>query len=97
MTSLADRRILLGVSGGIAAYKSPELVRRLREAGAEVQVQLTESGGRFVSPLALEVVSGHPVGQSLWGTDEDGQIVHTDAGKDAFDIIVQRRKSVPKI
>jgi phosphopantothenoylcysteine decarboxylase / phosphopantothenate---cysteine ligase len=54
-------RILLGVSGGIAAYKAPELVRRLRERGAEVRCALTPAAASFVAPLALEVVSGHRV------------------------------------
>ena len=85
--TLDGARVLLAISGGIAAYKTPELVRRLKDAGAEVQVMLTAAGARFVSPLSLEVVSGHPVGQGLWETDAQSQIVHTDAGKDA-DIIV---------
>ena len=80
MGTLKDKRILLGVSGGIAAYKTPDLVRRLREAGADVQVHLTDAGARFVSPLSLEVVSGQPVGRSLWDTGEESNIVHTDAG-----------------
>ncbi len=54
-------RILLGITGGIAAYKTPELVRRLREAGFEVRCALTASARSFVAPLALEVVSGHAV------------------------------------
>ncbi len=60
---MSDRspRVLLGVSGGIAAYKAPELVRRLRDAGFEVTCALTPSASHFVSPLSLEVVSGHPV------------------------------------
>ena len=84
---LKDKRILLGVSGGIAAYKTPELVRRLIDAGADVRVILTDAGRRFVSSLSLEVVSGHPVGQSLWDTDTDSKIVHTDIGQDA-DLII---------
>jgi len=84
---LRDKRILLGVSGGIAAYKTPELVRRLKDAGADVHVVLTEAGARFVSPLSLEVVSEHPVGVDLWAPGRDSRIVHTDAGKDA-DLIV---------
>ncbi len=79
---LDDRRVLLGVGGGIAAYKAPELVRRLRDAGADVRVMLTDAGARFVSPLALEVVSGHPVGQALWQADADSRIVHTDVGQE---------------
>ncbi|MGB0590393.1 MAG: bifunctional phosphopantothenoylcysteine decarboxylase/phosphopantothenate--cysteine ligase CoaBC [Myxococcota bacterium] len=84
---LSGRRVLLAVGGGIAAYKAPELVRRLKDAGAEVQVMLTSAGAKFVSALALEVVSGHPVGLGLWQTDAESRIVHTDRGK-AADVIV---------
>jgi phosphopantothenoylcysteine decarboxylase/phosphopantothenate--cysteine ligase len=87
MSGLDQKRILLGVSGGIAAYKTPELVRRLRDAGADVSVILTKAGGKFVSSLALEVLSGNPVGQHLWSPDGESQIVHTDLGKDS-DLIV---------
>ena len=87
MGLLRGKRILLGVGGGIAAYKTPELVRRLLDAGADVHVQLTKAGGRFVSSLSLEVVSQHPVGGDLWSTDGNSRIVHTDAGQDA-DLIV---------
>ena len=66
MGLLDGKRILLGVGGGIAAYKSPELVRRLKDAGADVTVALTAAGARFVSPLSLEVVSEHPVASDLW-------------------------------
>ena len=54
-------RILLGVTGGIAAYKSPELVRRLRERGAEVQVVMTAAAQQFITALSLQAVSGRPV------------------------------------
>ena len=54
--ALRGRRVLLAIGGGIAAYKAPELVRRLIDAGAEVKVMLTEAGAKFVSALALEVV-----------------------------------------
>ena len=56
-------RVLLGVSGGIAAYKSAELVRRLRARGHEVRCALTRSAVSFVAPLTLEVLSGRPVYQ----------------------------------
>ena len=52
-------RILLGVTGGIAAYKSPDLVRRLTERGADVQVVMTQSARRFVSPMTFQAVSGY--------------------------------------
>src|SRR5258708_10678222 len=57
----APRRVLLGVGGGIAAVKSPELVRRLRQRGCEVRCALTRAGASFVASLALEVLSGHRV------------------------------------
>jgi len=58
--------VLLGVSGGIAAYKAPELVRRLRDRGFEVRCAVTRAASSFVSPLALEVVSGHRVHREEW-------------------------------
>ncbi len=58
---MASPRVLLGVGGGIAAVKTPELVRRLREAGCEVRCALTRAAVSFVAPLALEVLSGHRV------------------------------------
>ena len=56
--SLAGKKIVLGVSGGIAAYKTPELVRRLRERGADVRVAMTEAAKAFITPLSLQAVSG---------------------------------------
>ncbi|MBZ0089206.1 MAG: bifunctional phosphopantothenoylcysteine decarboxylase/phosphopantothenate--cysteine ligase CoaBC, partial [Thermoanaerobaculia bacterium] len=71
----SPRRVLLGVSGGIAAYKTPELVRRLRERGCEVRCALTPAATAFVSPLTLEVVSGAAVRREEWleptGTGEE--------------------------
>lgn len=58
---MSGRRIVLGVTGGIAAYKSADLVRRLREAGAEVRVVMTRGAQAFVTPLTFQAVSGHPV------------------------------------
>ena len=90
MGLLDGKRILLGVAGGIAAYKSPELIRRLKDAGADVTVVLTAAGAKFVSPLALEVVSEHPVALDLWDplhTADRSRIAHTDLGLDA-DLIV---------
>lgn len=82
MGLLDGKRILLGLGGGISAYKGPELVRRLREAGADVRVVVTQAATHFVSTLSLEVVSEHPVGQDLWRADAGSRIVHTDLGKD---------------
>lgn len=87
MGLLHGKRILLGLGGGIAAYKGPELVRRMQDAGADVRVVVTAAAARFVSKLSLEVVSGHPVGDDLWHTDADHRIVHTDLAKDC-DLVV---------
>ncbi|HEX2642966.1 MAG TPA: flavoprotein, partial [Thermoanaerobaculia bacterium] len=71
-------RVLLGVSGGIAAYKSAEIVRRLRGRGHEVRCALTRSAAAFVTPLTLEVLSGHPVYQEEYltptGSGEEAHI-----------------------
>lgn len=66
MNALQNRRILLGVTGGIAAYKSADLTRRLVEAGAQVQVVMTDGAQRFITPLTLQAVSGRAVRTSLW-------------------------------
>jgi phosphopantothenoylcysteine decarboxylase/phosphopantothenate--cysteine ligase len=63
---LAGRRVLLGVSGGIACYKSCHLARLLTQAGAEVTVAMTESATRFVGPVTFEALTGRPVLTSLW-------------------------------
>jgi phosphopantothenoylcysteine decarboxylase/phosphopantothenate--cysteine ligase len=70
------RRILIGVSGGIAAYKAPELVRELVRAGHEVRCVLTQAATRFVAPLALQTVSGHTARSDLFDPSEEGKIDH---------------------
>jgi phosphopantothenoylcysteine decarboxylase/phosphopantothenate--cysteine ligase len=70
------RRILLAISGGIAAYKTPELVRALRRAGHAVRCALTPEAERFVSPLALRAVSGETVRKDLFDAGEEGEIDH---------------------
>lgn len=62
----AGRRILVGVTGGIAAYKTAMIVSRLAQAGAEVTVAMTESATRFVAPLTFQALSGRPVYTSAW-------------------------------
>ena len=73
--------IVLGVSGGIAAYKAPELVRRLRDAGADVRVILTPNAARFVSPLSLAAVSQHGVLVEQWGDPERGGVDHIELAR----------------
>ena len=74
-------KIVLGVSGGIAAYKAPELVRRLQDAGATVRVVLTPNAARFVSPLALAAVSKHGVVLEQWGDPEKGTVDHIELAR----------------
>jgi phosphopantothenoylcysteine decarboxylase/phosphopantothenate--cysteine ligase len=74
-------KIVLGVSGGIAAYKTPELVRRLQDAGATVRVVLTPNAARFVAPLALATVSGHGVIVDPWGDPEKGGVDHIELAR----------------
>jgi phosphopantothenoylcysteine decarboxylase/phosphopantothenate--cysteine ligase len=73
---MAPRRILLAISGGIAAYKGPELVRVLRRAGHEVRCMLTPEAERFVAPLSLQAVSGSLVRRNLFDPGEEGEIDH---------------------
>ena len=75
MGTLTNKRILLGVTGGIAAYKSADLVRRLRDAGADVQVVMTKSAHEFITSLTMQAVSGHPVHEHLLDTDAESGAV----------------------
>lgn len=79
MRPFAGKRVLLGVAGGIAAYKSAELARLLVEAGATVDVILTEGGSRFVTATTFETLTGRPVRLSLWERPLD----HVELGKSA--------------
>jgi phosphopantothenoylcysteine decarboxylase/phosphopantothenate--cysteine ligase len=73
---MEQRRVLVAVSAGIAAYKVPELVRALRATGHEVRCVLTREAGRFVSPLVLQTLSGQPVRSELFDASEEGEIDH---------------------
>ncbi|WP_213992462.1 bifunctional phosphopantothenoylcysteine decarboxylase/phosphopantothenate--cysteine ligase CoaBC [Sodalis sp. dw_96] len=81
MTELAGKHIVLGISGGIAAYKSPELVRRLRDRGAEVRVVMTPAAKAFITPLTLQAVSGHPVADDLLDPAAEAAMGHIELGK----------------
>ena len=70
--ALKDRKILLGISGSIAAFKACDIIRFLKSAGAEVRVVLTDSAQRFVTPVTLETLSGNPVFTSLWDQGNQG-------------------------
>ncbi|ACS83975.1 bifunctional phosphopantothenoylcysteine decarboxylase/phosphopantothenate--cysteine ligase CoaBC [Musicola paradisiaca] len=78
---LSGKHILLGISGGIAAYKCPELVRRLREQGADVRVVMTPAAKAFITPLTLQAVSGHPVADDLLDPAAEAAMGHIELGK----------------
>jgi phosphopantothenoylcysteine decarboxylase / phosphopantothenate---cysteine ligase len=82
------KRILLGVTGGIAAYKSPDLVRRLRERGAEVQVVMTPAAGQFVTPLTFQAVSGRAVRSELWDPQAEAAMGHIELARWAQVVLV---------
>jgi phosphopantothenoylcysteine decarboxylase/phosphopantothenate--cysteine ligase len=81
-------RVLLGVTGGIAAYKSPDLVRRLIEKGAEVQVVMTEAAQRFVSPMTFQAVSGRPTRLGLWDEAAEAAMGHIELARWAQLVLV---------
>ncbi len=81
-------RVLLGVTGGIAAYKSAEIVRRLREGGAEVQVVMTEGARHFVTPLTFQALSGRPVRADLWDEASEAAMGHIELARWADRILV---------
>ncbi len=87
-SALANLRILLGVSGGIAAYKAAELTRRLRDAGAEVRVVLTENAARFVTPLTFQALSGQPVRSGLWDEAAEAAMGHIELARWAQRIVI---------
>ena len=85
---LAQRRILLGVSGGIAAYKACELVRRLRDLGAQVRVVMTENATRFVTPTTFQALSGEAVRISLWDESAEAAMGHIELARWAERVLV---------
>lgn len=88
MTQLSGKQIVLGISGGIAAYKIPELTRRLRDEGAIVRVVMTEGAKAFITPLTLQAVSGHPVADDLLDPAAEAAMGHIELAKWADMIIL---------
>ena len=85
---MSGKRILLGVTGGIAAYKSPDIVRRLIERGAEVQVVMTAGAREFVAPLTFQAVSGREVRTDLWDETAERAMSHIELARWAELILV---------
>lgn len=88
MPRLNGQNILLGVTGGIAAYKAPDLVRRLRERGATVQVVMTEGAQAFVTPMTFQAVSHRPVRTHLWDRDAEMAMGHIELARWADRILI---------
>jgi phosphopantothenoylcysteine decarboxylase/phosphopantothenate--cysteine ligase len=88
MSTLAQKRILLGVTGGIAAYKACELTRRLRDAGAEVRVVMTRSATEFVTPLTFQALSGQKVRTALFDPEAEAGMDHIALARWADAILV---------
>lgn len=86
--ALSDLRILLGVTGGIAAYKAAELTRRLREAGAQVRVVMTPNATRFIAPLTFQALSGQPVRTGLWDEAAEAAMGHIELARWAQRIVI---------
>ncbi|SBV37592.1 fused 4'-phosphopantothenoylcysteine decarboxylase; phosphopantothenoylcysteine synthetase, FMN-binding [uncultured Stenotrophomonas sp.] len=85
---LEGRKLLLCVGGGIAAYKSLELVRRLRDAGARVQVAMTEGAQQFVTPLSFQALSGQPVRTTLWDSAAEQAMGHIELARWADRVVI---------
>lgn len=88
MPLLAEKHIVLGITGGIAAYKSAELVRRLIEQGAVVQVVMTEAAKAFIAPLTLQALSGRPVRDSLLDPSAESGMGHIEIARWADQIVI---------
>ena len=88
MSTLMNKRIILGVSGSIAAYKSPDIVRRLQNLGAEVRVILTSGGSEFVSERSLQTVSKNKVHDNLWDSEAELSMGHIELAKWADVVII---------
>ncbi len=88
MQRLVNKRVLLGVSGGIAAYKSAELIRRLRDAGAEVRVVMTQAAREFITPLTLQALSGHPVHGDLLDPAAEAAMGHIELARWADVVLI---------
>ncbi len=88
MSSLTNKRIILGVSGSISAYKSPDIVRRLQDLGAEVRVILTAGGAKFITELSLQAISKNKVHNNLWDKDAELSMGHIELAKWADLILI---------
>jgi phosphopantothenoylcysteine decarboxylase/phosphopantothenate--cysteine ligase len=85
---LSGKRVLLGVTGGIAAYKAVEILRRLQERGADVRVVMTANAKAFVGPLTFQAISGHPVASDMFDTAAEARISHIELATTADLVLI---------
>ncbi|HJV85450.1 MAG TPA: bifunctional phosphopantothenoylcysteine decarboxylase/phosphopantothenate--cysteine ligase CoaBC [Noviherbaspirillum sp.] len=85
---LAGKRIVLGMTGGIACYKVAEFTRLLTKAGASVQVVMTQAATKFITPVTMQALSGHPVYADQWDARVDNNMPHIDLSRDADAIVI---------
>lgn len=88
MTELSGKRLLLGVTGGVAAYKAADLARLLSKAGAQVDVVLTEAGARFVGAQTFQALTGRPVWSDLWDERQQRGMGHIDLSRGADAVLI---------
>jgi len=88
MTDIKGKRILLGLTGGIAAYKAAELTRLLKQAGVEVRVVMTQAACRFITPVTLQALSGNTVYTDLWDASVPNNMAHIELSRDCDAIVV---------
>ena len=88
MQGLAGQRIVLCVTGGIAAYKAADLARRLQDAGAQVRVVMTEAATRFITPMTFQALTGQPVRTSLWDEAAEAAMGHIELARWADRLLV---------
>ncbi len=88
MQSLLNKKIVLGISGGIAAYKAPELARQLMQEGATVQVVMTEAAQQFVTPVTMQALTGNPAYTSQWDSSIANNMAHIELSRSADAILI---------
>ena len=88
MQSLLNKKIILGISGGIAAYKTPELARQLMQEGASIQVVMTEAATQFVTPVTMQALTGNPVYLSQWDSTIPNNMAHIELSRSADAIVI---------
>src|ERR1700761_7813366 len=88
MEDLKGKHLVVGMTGGIAAFKTADLVRRLQEHGATVQIVMTEAATHFMTPVTMQALSGRPVFTDQWDPRQDNNMAHIDLSRAADAIVI---------